>query len=232
MSFHHEHNHFEINKMLHSPMTKIYIFQAIMTFIKSLIGIFVPVYLYKVGFSIAEILLYSMAIGLTYLILIPTSIKIIKKLGFKYTLLITIPIYFTHILVLNFLETSIIFYHLAWLSFGTYMAFFWPAMHSEIAMNGSSKHRASQMGTLQILTTLFATLAPLVGGLVLEVSSYYVLLVISSIILFIGIIPLIVSKDIKLASTFGIVASRISLSLLVSQSTSTSVLVLIPSVWQ
>lgn len=198
MVFHHEHNHFELHKALHDKMSKLYIFQASMTFVKSLIGIFVPVYLYSLGFSFVEILLYSLGFSLIYLIMIPISVKILKHIGFKYTLLLSLPIYLLHIISINFLTESILFYHVAWLTFGLYISIFWPAMHSEIALSGSNKHRSSQIGTLQIVSTIFATLAPLIGGFILELFGYLPLLVFSSVFVLFGLLPLLFSKDIKL----------------------------------
>ncbi len=191
-------NHLVLHKSLNDPMNKLYFYLAMLTFVKSLIGIFVPVYLYKLGYSLVEILLYTIGIGFMYLILIPISIKTINKIGFKYTLLLTTPIYLFHIVTLNFLDSGILFYHLSWISFGIYVSFFWPAMHSEIAVSGSKKHRGSQLGTLQIISTIVATLAPLIGGIFLDSVGYGYLLILAFFILFIGFIPLFFSKDIKI----------------------------------
>lgn len=71
-------------------------------------------------------------------------------------------------------------------------------MHSEIVTSGSKKHMGSQLGTLQIISTLVATGAPLIGGIFLQSIGYFYLLILASIILLIGFIPLFFSKDIKL----------------------------------
>ena len=116
--------HLVLHKSLNDSMSKLYFYQAMLTFVKSLIGIFVPVYLYKLGYSFVEILVYTMGVGMLYLILIPISIKTINKIGFKYTLLLTTPIYLFHITTLNFLDSEVLFYHLSWISFGIYVSFF------------------------------------------------------------------------------------------------------------
>lgn len=194
---HTENHHFMLSKALHDKMTKIYIFQALLTFVKAMIGIFVPVYLFKLGFSVIEVILYSIGHSLIYLLLIPLSTKTIKKIGFKYTILLTVPMYLIHIISLNFLTAHPIFFHIAWITIGIYISFFWPAMHSEIALNGSKKHRGSQMGTLQIISTIFAAAAPLIGGIFLENIGYFQLMILMSVIILIGLIPLLYSEDIK-----------------------------------
>jgi len=192
------HSFFNFNKLLSDSMSKIYIYQAFLTFSKSMIGIFVPVYLYKLGFSVVDIILYSLGNSLTYLIMIPLSVKIIKSIGFKNTILLSTPIYIIHLLCLNYLGYNGIFFHLAWLTFGIYAAIFWPAMHSEIAANSSKKHVGSQLGTLQIITTLVATSAPFIGGIFLETLSYWYLLIFASVLILLGTLPMIFSKDVEL----------------------------------
>lgn len=191
------HHHFILNKSLHDPMSKIYVFHALMTFVRSLIGIFVPVYLYSIGYSLVEIILYTIGHSLVYLIMIPIAVKLIKKFGFKLSLLVALPFYYTQLIFLNFAANPF-FFHAAWLFFGIYMSIFWPVFHSEVAVNGSNKQRNSQIGTLQIIAIIFASIAPLIGGFILEFTSYWYLLIFSSILLIIGSLPLILAKDIRL----------------------------------
>jgi len=191
------HYHFLIEQLLTDNLSKIYIYQALLTFVKSLIGIFVPVFLYKMGYSIIAILIYSIINSITYLVLVPLSTRIIKKLGFKYSLLLTTPIYLAHIITLNFIDGSWFFYSISALSYGVYVSLFWPVMHSEIAKQGHSKSRGKEMGTFQIIITLVSTIAPFIGGIFLENIGYFYLLIFSSILLFLGYIPLLFSNDLK-----------------------------------
>jgi len=198
MVFHSEHYHLELDKALHDKMSKIYIFQALMTFVKSSLGIFVPVYLYSIGYSISYVLFYTLIISISYLLFIPICVNLINKIGFKSIIFLSLPIYFLHILSLNYVDGNLLFFIIAPISFGLYMALFWPAMHSEISVNGSSKHRGSQMGTLQIITTIFATISPFVGGFILQMYGYSYLLAFATFFLILGALPLYFSNDIKL----------------------------------
>lgn len=186
------------HKILHDKMSKIYIFQALLTFVKSLIGIFAPVYIYSLGYSFSEVIIFMMGISFTYLAAIPITTKIINKIGFKYSLLLSIPIYLIHITTLNFIELNTLIFHLAWFSYGTHMAIFWPAMHSEIAVNSDKKHSGNQIGTLQIIITIVSALAPLIGGFYLEFISFTSLLILALIITTIGAIPLMFAEDLKI----------------------------------
>lgn len=54
------------------------------------------------------------------------------------------------------------------------------------------------MGTLQILSTLFGTFAPLIGGYFLNLDQFWYLLILANVLILVGIIPLLLSKDLKL----------------------------------
>ena len=193
--------HFELNKLLHSKMNKIYFFQAIFTFIKSLIGIFVPVYLFSIGFSVYKIIFFVMGISLMCLLVNPLGTKIISKIGFKYTILLSIPFYFIQLFALFQVETIPIYFHLIWISYGIHMALFWPAFHSEIVFSGSNQHRSSEVGTLHTLTALFGAFAPFVGGFFLQYIGFNALLLFASILLIIGLIPFFLSQDISISNS-------------------------------
>ncbi len=193
-----DHHHFDLHKILHSKMNKIYFFQSVFTFVKSLIGIFIPVYLYSIGIDFSLILLFLAGISLTYIVFAPLTVKLISKFGFKISILLSIPLYMLQLVSLQFLELHMFFFHLVWFSYGLHMALFWPAFHSEIAVNGSQKHRSSQIGTLQLLTTLTAASAPFFGGFFLEFLDFHFLLLSSLILLILGLLPFFFSQDIKI----------------------------------
>ena len=195
---HNEQSHVELHHLLFSKLTRLYIFQAFMSFAKSMIGMFVPVYLYSLGFSISEIIIYGIGVSVAFLFFIPLAVKTIKKIGFKYTFLLTVPIYFSHIITLNYIDTNPALFHLAWITIGMYIAFFWPAFHSEMALNGTKSHRGSEVGTLQIITTILRSFGPFIGGVILGTLGYWDLLITISVIVSIGLIPLLFTQDIKL----------------------------------
>lgn len=193
-----DHHHFSWHKALHDRMSKIYVFQAMIIFIKSLIGIFIPVYLYSRGFSISMVFAFVIGISVTFLLFIPVSVKVIKRIGFKYSLLFSMPFFFLSIFFLNYVNDSYWYFHAVWFFMGIYSSIYWPAFHSEVALNGTRKNRVSEIGTLQVITILFATVAPFVGGLILEEYDYFVLFIFSTILLILGFIPLLLARDIKL----------------------------------
>lgn len=194
------HNNMQIltHSLMHNQMNKIYFYRALIAFVTSLIGIFVPVYLYSVGFSLVMILIYTIGVSLTYIIFAPTVIVSINKFGLKYTLLFSAPAYLIYLSSLQFVTDSMIFFHILWLSQGIYMALFWLSFKAEVISNGNPKTRGKEIGTLQIIVTLFTAIAPLIGGIYLEYNSYWNLFLIASVLLLLSNLPLLMSKDKKI----------------------------------
>lgn len=187
-----------VHTLLHSKMSKLYIYQALIAFVTSLVGIFIPVYLFTEGYSLIMIMLYVIGLSLTYIICAPTVVAIINKIGMKYTLLLSTPFYFIYLVSLQFVGTSTIYFHILWISQGIYTSLFWFTFRAEVITNSSRKKRSSEIGTLQIIATLLTTIAPVIGGYFLEFIGYWELLIVATIFLILSNIPLIISKDRKI----------------------------------
>jgi MFS family permease len=186
------------HSLIHNPMSKIYFYRALIAFVTSLVGIFVPVYLYSLGFDLIMILIYTIGVSLTYIIFAPTVIASINKFGLKCTLLFSAPAYLIYLSSIQYVTESIFYFHILWLSQGIYMALFWISFKAEVISNGNAKTRGSEIGTLQIIVTLVTAIAPLIGGIYLEYFSYWNLFLFASFFLVLSNLPLLMSKDKKI----------------------------------
>lgn len=195
---HNSHIHLLHETLLKNKMTKLYFFRALVAFVTSLVGIFVPVYLYHNNFSIILILLYAIGISSTYIITAPLVISIINKIGLKYTLLLSTPFYIIYLISLQYITQNMLFFHILWLSQGIYMSLFWISFKAEVIMNSSRENRTKQIGTLQTIVVLLTAVAPIIGGVFLEYVSYWNLLIIGTFLLILSNVPLMISEDIKL----------------------------------
>lgn len=184
--------------LLHSKMSKLYIYQALTSFVSSLVSIFMSVYLYSLGFSISMILLFALGISLTFIIIAPAIVYIINKIGMKYTLLLSSPFFFIQLLSLQYITTHPIFFHILWLSRGFYIALFWFTFRCEVINNGSRKSRGNELGTLQIIATILTTIGPVIGGIFLEYLTYNKLLIFTTFFLVVSNLPLLLSKDTRI----------------------------------
>lgn len=184
-------------KLFHSSMSKVYVFQAFLTFVKSLLGIFVPVYMFSIGYSIELVFFSLIGNSVIFFLLAPITINLLNKIGFKKMLMLSTVVYIFHIIILNQLSTmSMLYFHLTWITYGLYVVIFWPTMHAEIALSSTKKKAGNQIGNLQIIVLLLSSLAPILGGYYLEYLAFYQLVLLCFILLIIGSIPLLISRDI------------------------------------
>lgn len=177
-------------------MSNVYFFETAFMFVKSLIGIFIPLYLYSLGFSLFLVILFVTLVSGFKLLFTPLAIQILNKIGFKWTLFISIPVYLGFLYFVNIIELSNMYYIISFLLLSLYTALFWPAMQAEIAYGSQGDNK--KIGNLQMLITLVTSLAPVIGGFILEFYSYKITLVIAFILLLFASIPLLMSKDIPL----------------------------------
>ena len=192
----HSNYYLTLSRLLHSPMTQVYIFESIFMFVKTLVGVFIPLYFFSLGIDLVSIFIFMAAISFFKIIFEPISVKVLNIIGFKWTLFISIPLYILFLISVNNIGYNFTDLLISALLLAAYMAFFWPAMHAEVAHR--SLGNSSQIGNLQLIITIATAFAPLIGGFLLEFSSYQILLLISFILLVISSIPLLLSPDINL----------------------------------
>jgi MFS family permease len=192
---HHKSHHFN---MLHSELGKIYFFKSLFSFAQSLIFVFIPIFLYNKSISLISILLYSMTIYLSVLLVDPLAISLIKKIGFKWALLVSIPFSVLNFLTINLVTNASFILYLSAFFQGIHLAIFFTALNAQIATKGHNKKRGNEIGTLNIVMTLLSTFSSLVGGLILSYFNYTILIFVFFILTCLSTIPLIKSKDLKL----------------------------------
>ncbi len=186
------------NFLLNRELDGLYLTVAIKSFVYAMIGIFIPLYLSDKGYNLQQILLFFIINFVVFLLLTLVTPRLINKIGLKKTLLISIPSFGLFFLLLNMLNGL-----LNWIFFivpifgGMSYAFFWIPFHSDFAISSSKKSRATQTGTAQIIMSLIACLGPVVGGFLIIKLGFHWLLIVSSVLMFLGIIPLLRTPEFR-----------------------------------
>src|SRR3990167_7412628 len=106
LNHHSIHNFFKDKELNHFYLTI-----AIITFGEALIGIFVPIYLYKLGYEIYQILFFYFLLSFYFVIFSYISAKIVSKIGIKHSILFAMPFLIFYMLGLNFIESSVVIFY-------------------------------------------------------------------------------------------------------------------------
>jgi len=97
---HHSALHFLHNKELNELYASI----AIKSFAISLIGIFIPIYLLQIGYSLASVLIFFSTVASVHALMSFFAAKVAARVGLKHTILFSIPVLIAALLGLYSLD--------------------------------------------------------------------------------------------------------------------------------
>ncbi len=170
---------------------KFNIFSFISTFARSLIEIFISLYLFKNGFNIRSILLFYLFEN--FFALFFSYIFVIIGEKYKYSIVMYIGIFSFIVLqiILNNITNSISYIFLIALLYSIYRRGYWVSRRFYITNIMPQKNTSEIFSILMIVSELSSIFAGYVGAFLLDDLNMLTLTIISSVLLFISVIPLI-----------------------------------------
>jgi MFS family permease len=168
---------------------------AILDFAASAVGIFEPIYLYTLGFSVPQIIIFYIAVYALYFLLLPLGGKFARARGYEQSILFSTPF-----LILYFLSLFAIPYHpffigSAVVALAIQKTLYWPGYHANFARFGVDRARGKEISNLVVLSSLVSILGPVFGGVVVATVGFKVLFIIVSFLILISNIPLLITPE-------------------------------------
>ncbi|MCD4739612.1 MFS transporter [archaeon] len=200
MDWHHLHIHFGLLARHMSHRREIYANRLLQQLALSLVGIFIPVYLLNLNYSIVEVMAF---LGVYYGFMCCLSFVGAfseSRIGEKHTIALTIPLFILFFLLLfslEFLEGGML--TLAFIA-GVYalaQQLYWQPTNTEFACCSNKKSRGKEISYLYTFPQFAALVAPLLGAGVLAYYGFDTLFLLVGVILVLSIIPLFFSADKK-----------------------------------
>jgi len=167
-------------------------------FARSMINLFVPIYLLELGYSWTITFLFMTIFSLSHTIMSLVSAKISGKIGYKHLILISSPIMIVYYLLLNsinFIASLNIPILLIAIFGGVSNAMFWIGYHTDFAESVKNKNSGKNLGFVKILTSICQSFGPLVGAFLLSKLNFGFVFIIVSILIGLSTIPLLFRKD-------------------------------------
>lgn len=187
-------SHYFANK----EMDELYISIGIKALAQSIIQIFIPVYLYKLGFSISNIALYYIIFFLSITFFMYFAMNLNYKLGLKKVLAIGTIILIGYYFLLDQLSNGTIHYSIVAIIYGISMAVYYSSFHIYFTKFSDKKHEASEVSIIRALFRFAAIIGPLIGAVLITRESFRASFLIVSGLLIISILPLFITKDKKI----------------------------------
>ena len=198
-------HHFLLWKILRNKeLSEIYIMMSLRTMAMSLISIFIPVYLYTLGYSIPSIILFFLVMSSTHALLCTTAAKISSRIGLKHCMILSVVFYFLYYTMLAGLGPGNQLIYFMAVLFGAGQALFWIPFHTYFSTLTDVKKRGEEVALLDMFPSILSIIAPLLGGIIIFFFGFGSLFLIGLATLMVSPIPLFATKDIKMPFKFSL----------------------------
>lgn len=192
MSFHHIHY---LNHALNREISALYFSSLIHGFAGGMLLLFTPLYFFKLGWSVQDILLWYALCYIIYFLLSPLGAQITVKFGYVKTIAISTPFALIFYASIFFLTQYPILFWISSILFGVQKALYWIAYHSDFARFIDKKSAGEEVGFLRVLLSIVGIFSPAIGGFIVVYFGFPMLFVLSGILITLSVIPLMLAKE-------------------------------------
>lgn len=177
-------------------LSQIYLSVALRSLAISLIGIFIPLYLFQEkGLGLEKTLLFFMLYSVVFGISMPIAAKFSSRYGIRHSILMGIPLYLFFVALLYFLPNTAALLILASSCLGASQAFYWMGMHLAFHHASHKHHRGEEVGTRSSVTVLSTLLGPFLGGILITWLNFGAVFILAAALLFASAFLLLRSRE-------------------------------------
>lgn len=187
---------------LSRQLKHLYVSNAIFTFAVSAGAVFESIYLYTVGFSVVQIMLFFAGVYAIHFCAVPLGGKVVKRFGFEHGMM-----YGSGCLILYYVSLVAIQIHWAALLCAVFFlaaqkTLFWPGYHADCALFGQDGERGRELSNITILDSVMAVLGPLCGGVVATMFGFPAYFALVCGIMILSNLPFLTAKETFVPSDF------------------------------
>lgn len=157
----------------------------------SLIGLFLPIYLFIVyGHDIKKVIYFYLIGHIIYTLLLPWGAQFLNKIGLRRSLLISIPIFAFYYIAIYFIERDALLYSfLAIVAITVGRILFWLPYNTDMAKFTAPNVRGKGVGLMWASNTFLSVTMPLVSGFIIADFGYNIVFILAVVIYLSSIIP-------------------------------------------
>jgi hypothetical protein len=192
------HMHQHHNIFLRTELNSIFTSLALRLFAFSLITVFIPIYLIKLGYSLQSVFIFFMVASATHALTAYPAAKLAARFGYKHLMVMSTPFSIIFYLMMHSLEKIVamgipvlIIPIIGGISFCLY----WVGYHADFAKSTKSKTTGKAVGSAKIIGSMAVALGPITGAYLLTKTDFATVFLISIMILVLSMIPLLLRKD-------------------------------------
>lgn len=184
------------------PINAVYAMHSINGLAGSFIGIFIPIYLLLLGYSLSELFIYYIVYAVCILLFFFLVAWFTNMFGIKKGILIGYTLLFLYLWLLYALENSNISIYLIAAVYALHVAFYWFAMHIVFIEHTHEDTTASSISKLMAWPGIVSLFAPVIGAGIAILFGFTSLIALSFIIYLIAMLLVLPIPDIKTDAGF------------------------------
>lgn len=168
----------------------LYLTLAILSFAEGLIGVFVPIFFWNLGFPIWKILLFYLLHSLIFLGLAFSFLPLLKKLSDKMMMFLSIPFMVLYFLGLGTMKMVPLLFFALPIASAMHSLLFNIGYHIDFSSVANRAQLGKEVGTRSILASTLSLAAPFFGGVLIAAAGFQTTFFIGSAILLLSVFPL------------------------------------------
>lgn len=188
----HEDDHHHFQFFGQKELKSLYLTSAIASFVESLIAIFIPIYLWELGFELWQILSYYLLIVTAFVVLSFALLPLIRKMSDKTLMITGLPTRVVYYFGLQFITVfPPLFFLLPVLrAFGN--LFFNIGYNLDFSGSSKSSNMGKEVGARFALSDIVRFSAPFIGGVLIASVGFNTSFIIAAALLIAAVLPLFV----------------------------------------
>lgn len=191
----HLHRHFSFYA-LRGEITELYLANTIREFGISIMGLFVPIYLYEIfHHQIVRVLFVFVLMHLLLILFFPIAAKLNGRFGIKHTMLLSVPFLNLYLFSLIQIHNNSLYILPMIFGFAVAISFYWVGLHTDFARNSGDARRGFTVSGFRAFMMLAALAGPFFGGLIIAEFGFQTLFLIVIMLESIALLPLFLSPD-------------------------------------
>ncbi len=184
-----------LHHTLKKELSALYVNTMLRGFAAGMMGLFTPLYFYKLGFSVSEILFFLVVSYLIFALFVIPGAHFTVRMGHEKTIAWSTPLLLVYFLILYYLPGNHALFLLAALVLGVHNGIYWVAYHSEFARFADHNSVGEEIGYLKVFITIISVIAPALAGIFIESWGFPMLFFISTILIVLSVIPVLATPE-------------------------------------
>ncbi|MEI6266440.1 MAG: hypothetical protein WCP14_00940 [bacterium] len=191
----HQNIQHQIFRIKYTELNEIFLVMALRSFVCGMITIFIPIYLYNIGYSLRDILFLFLIMFSVEFVFEYFSARLRTELGPKHAIAISFPFLIAHMWLLATIQTYNWPLWIPALFGGISLALYWQGYHYDFSKSKHKGQATRDVSKMYIILAVLGAIAPFVGSSVLTYLGFNVLYFIVIFALAFAFIPLVKQKE-------------------------------------